>query len=122
VNSFIAPRKGIQWKLITCIDKQIHVCGSLGSESRVKCIFQICLFLLLEKDLVGSILDQQANKVYPSKYAKPKGRVGPDYEHPLTIFAGTYSSIEEYQDAAASPFTLSIGDAVAGVMKAVSLG
>jgi hypothetical protein len=104
------------------INKQIHVCCSLGSESRVNCIFQIWLFLLLEKDLVGSILDQQANKVYPSKSAKPKGRVRPDYEHPLRIFAGTYPSIEEYQDATVSPFTLSIADAVARVMKAVSLG
>jgi hypothetical protein len=104
------------------INKQIHVCCSLGSESRVNCIFQICLFLLLERDLVASILDQQANKVYPSKYSKPRARVRPDYEHPLTIFAGVYPSVEEYQDATVSPFTLSVGDAVAGVMKAVSLG
>jgi len=104
------------------ISKQVHVCCSLGSESRVNCIFLTCLFVLLEQDLAASILDQQANKVYPSKYAKPKARVRPDYDHPLTIFAGIYPSIEEYQDATASPFTLSIGDAIAGVMKAVSLG
>jgi hypothetical protein len=54
--------------------------------------------------------------------SKPKARVRRDYEHPLTIFAGIYPSIEEYQDATASPFTLSIGDAVAGVMKVVLLG
>jgi hypothetical protein len=39
----------------------------------------------------------------------------------LTIFQGIYPSIEEYQDATASPFTLHISDAIAGVMKAVSL-
>lgn len=107
---------------LTRINKQIHICCSLGSESRVNCIFLLCLFVLLERDFVNHILEQQANKTYPSKYAKPKPRVRPDYDHPLTIFAGIYPPIEEYQDATASPFTLNIADAVAGVVKAVSKG
>jgi cell division cycle 14 len=118
ISSFL----GILREKLTRINKQIHVCCSLGSESRVNCIFLICLFLLLEKDLVGLIVEQQANKVYPSKYAKPKPRPRPDFEHPLTIFQGIYPSIEDYDDATASPYTLQLSDVLGGVMKAVSLG
>ncbi|OHT11966.1 Dual specificity protein phosphatase CDC14A [Tritrichomonas foetus] len=107
---------------LTRINKQIHICCSLGSESRVNCIYLLCVFILLERECVQSLISQQVNKVYPSKYSKAKTRTLPDYDHPLTIFSGIYPPIEEYQDATASPFTMSISDALSGFMKAVNLG
>lgn len=111
---------GILREKLTRINKQIHICCSLGSESRVNCMFLLCLFALLERDLVDQILEQQANKVNQSRYLRGRGRTLPDYLHPLTIFQGVYPPIEDYQDATASPFTITIGDALEGVMKAVN--
>ena len=118
ITSFISILKD----KITKINKQIHICCSLGAESRVNCIFLICLFLLLERDFVDSLIKQQVTKVFPSKYTKTKTRKIPDFDHPLTIFAGVYPPIEEYQDATASPFMLSIQDTISGIIKAVNLG
>lgn len=118
ITAFIAILKN----KLNKINKQIHLCCSLGSESRVNCIYLLCTFILLERDFIQLLLSQQANKSYPSKYAKPKPRKMPDFNNPLSIFAGIYPPIEEYQDATASPFTLSIADSLAGFMKAVQLG
>ena len=103
------------------INKQIHICCSLGSISRVNCIFLLCLFLILERDVVQHVINQQANKVYPSKYSKPKPKPKVDFDNPLSIFQGIYPPIEEYNDAIASPFSLTLSEAIGGVMKAVSL-
>ena len=91
---------------LTKINKQIHICVSLGPESRVNCIFEICAFLILERDFVNQILNHQENKQYISKYGKPKPRKLPDFDHPLSIFADVYPPLEEYEDATASPFTI----------------
>ena len=52
------------------INKKIHVCCSLGAESRANCIFLICVFLILERDFADSLLKQQLSKNYTSKYSK----------------------------------------------------
>lgn len=118
ITSFISILKD----KLTKINKKIHVCCSLGAESRANCIFLICIFLLLERDYVDSFLKQLANSNSTSKYKKLKVRKMPDFDHPLSIFTGIYPPIEEYQDATASPFMLSISDAVSGIIKAVNLG
>ena len=118
----IAAFMSILKEKMTKSAKIIHICCSLGSESRVNCIFLLCLFLLLEKDFLQSVLKEQETKTKPSRLSKTKPRVQPDYNNPLTIFAGIYPPLEEYQDATASPFTMNVADAVSGVMKAVGLG
>jgi len=104
------------------INKQIHICCSLGSISRVNCIYMICLFLILEKDYVMQVIKQQANKTYPSKYSKPKPRPLPNVDDPLTLFDDVYPKIEEYEDAIASPFTISIRDALNGFIRGTKNG
>ncbi|KAK8888442.1 hypothetical protein M9Y10_039519 [Tritrichomonas musculus] len=118
ISSFIKILKD----KLTKINKQIHICCSLGSESRVNCIFLLCLFLLLEREFVDSLILPQTNKARPSKYTRSKPRKVLDYDHPLTIFDGIYPPIEEYQDATASPFMLSITDALSGILKAIDHG
>ena len=107
---------------LTKINKQIHICVSLGPESRVNCIFEICAFLILERDFVNQILNHQENKQYISKYGKPKPRKLPDFDHPLSIFADVYPPLEEYEDATASPFTILLSDALNGFIKGAKLG
>ena len=104
------------------INKQIHICCSLGSISRVNCIFMICIFLILEKNFILQIINLQSNKSYPSKYSKPKKRFLPNFEEPLNIFKDIYPKIEDYEDAIASPFTITISDALNGFIKAFNLG
>lgn len=102
-------------------NKQIHICCNLSSSSRINTIFLICIFLLVERKTVDSILQQQTNKVYPSKYAKPKPRPIPDFSHPLTIFQNIYPPLEDYEDALGSPFLLPLTDALSGFIKSYQL-
>ena len=107
---------------LTKINKQIHICVSLGPESRVNCIFMLCAFLILERDFVNQVISNTENKQYISKYGKPKPKKLPDYDNPLTIFNGIYPPIEDYEDAMSSPFTITLSDALSGFIKGCKLG
>ena len=103
---------------LTKINKQIHICVSLGPESRVNCIFMLCAFLILEREFVNKIISQSENK----RKSRAKSRIIPDYDHPLTIFADVYPPIEEYEDATSSLFTITLSDAFNGFIKGCKNG
>ena len=103
---------------LTKINKQIHICVSLGPESRVNCIFMLCAFLILERDFINRIISQTENK----RTSRAKSRIIPDYDHPLTIFSDVYPPIEEYEDATSSPFTITLSDALNGFIKGCKNG
>ncbi|EAY13945.1 Dual specificity protein phosphatase CDC14A, putative [Trichomonas vaginalis G3] len=107
---------------LTKINKQIHICVSLAAESRVNCMFLICAMILLERDFINSFLGQQNNQQYVAKWGKPKPRKMPDYDDPISIFKDVYPPIEEFEDATASPFTISLSDALNGFIKGAKLG
>lgn len=102
------------------VNKLIHICCDLGPSSRVNTILQLCLFLILEKKTVDSIIQKQTTRVSTFKYVKP--RVFPDFQNPLSIFQSVYPPMEQYEDTAGSDFSLSIDDVLAGIRKESNLG
>ena len=118
----IAAFIGILKDKLIRINKTIHICCSLGSESRVNCIYLLCAFIIFERECVQSFLNPVTNKILSSRLARPNSKKLPDYDNPMSIFSGVYPPLEMYQDATASPFTLSIHEALAGLMKAVKIG
>lgn len=107
---------------LTKINKQIHICVSLGPESRLNCIFLLCVFVILERNFVYDLINKHENKQYISKYGKSKPKKLPDFDHPLTIFDGIYPPLEVFEDATASPFTISLEDALNGFIKGTKKG
>lgn len=102
---------------LTKINKQIHICCSLVSESRLNLIFLICAFIIIESDFLDNFLKNSQNLTNKSRPPTNHKKL-PDYDHPLSLFEGIYPKIEDYNDITNSTFTITIEDALNGLVRA----